>query len=233
MKRLWVAVMALQLGVGAQQSAPASSTLMKERKEIFRNAHVVAYLAEGAPGDAVPLHTHEHATLNVFLTAAHRRITVPGKPAVDDVRKRGAVVLDLEGTTHTTQNVGKAPIVGVSIDFSKPQGKVVRSKQRSEHYCNAGSRKQCVDERYLFCTDQICVEDVTFAPGAISTKHAHMTDHMLIAISDYQLQDDVEGKGTVTRTRKSGEVEYIPAGITHQLTNTGLQPARFIVVAFK
>ena len=233
MKLLLVVVTALQLGVVAQQSAPASSTLMKERKEIFRNSHVVAYVAEGAPGDAIPLHTHEHATLNVFLTAAHRRITVPGKPPVNDVRKRGAVVLDLEGTTHATQNVGKTPIIGVSIDFTRPQGKVIPSKQKREHYCNPGSRTQCVDEKYLFCTEQICVEDVTFAPGAISTKHAHMTDHMLIAITDYEFTDAVEGKGSIIRTRKSGEVEYIPAGITHQLTNTSKQPSRFIVVAFK
>ena len=33
--------------------------------------------------------------------------------------------------------------------------------------------------------------------------------------------------------RKSGEIEYIPAGITHRLTNTGTKPARFIVVLWR
>jgi quercetin dioxygenase-like cupin family protein len=77
------------------------------------------------------------------------------------------------------------------------------------------------------------VEDVTMAPGAVTTKHSHATDHMLVAVSDYELTDQVEGKGAVVRTRKSGEVEYIPAGITHRLTNTGQAPARFTVIVWR
>jgi quercetin dioxygenase-like cupin family protein len=71
------------------------------------------------------------------------------------------------------------------------------------------------------------------APGALSIKHSHTTDHMLVAVSDYELTDQVEDKGTSVRRRKSGEVEYIPAGITHQLTNTGKNTARFVVVAWR
>jgi oxalate decarboxylase/phosphoglucose isomerase-like protein (cupin superfamily) len=56
---------------------------------------------------------------------------------------------------------------------------------------------------------------------------------MLIAVSDYELTDRVEGKGIVVRTRKSSEVEYIPAGITHRITNTGQAPARFIVIVWR
>jgi len=90
-----------------------------------------------------------------------------------------------------------------------------------------------VDEKYLFCTDKFCVEDVTMDPGAMSTKHSHSTDHMLVAVTDYQLTDVIVGKPKKVRTKKAGEVEYIPAGITHQLTNTGAAKARFVVIAFK
>jgi len=58
----------------------------------------------------------------------------------------------------------------------------------------------------------------------ITTKHGHTTDHMLVAMSDYELTDRVKGKGIVVRTRKSGEVDYIPAGITHRITNTAKYP---------
>ena len=70
-------------------------------------------------------------------------------------------------------------------------------------------------------------------PGAISTKHSHSTDHMLVAITDYTLTDVIVGKGKKVRAHKAGEVEYIPMGITHQLTNTGAAKTRFIVIAFK
>ena len=74
---------------------------------------------------------------------------------------------------------------------------------------------------------------MTIAPGAIIAKHTHATDHALVAISDYKLTDPVEGNGTVMHTRKSGEVEYTPAGITHQLTNTDQTPAHFTVIVWR
>jgi len=215
----------------AQQPVPAAQ--MSQRKEIFRNAHVVAYNTELAPGEIAKLHTHQQSTLNVVLTPARRRVSVPGKHPVTDYPKLGDVIFDPQGTVHSTQNIGDRPIRVTAIAFSKATGKLVRSTQKSTRYCNPGSKTACVNEKYLFCTETFCVEDVTFGPDAISTKHAHMTNHMLIAITDYEFRDEVEGKGSVTRTRKSGEVEYIPAGITHQLTNTSKQPSRFIVVAFK
>jgi quercetin dioxygenase-like cupin family protein len=231
MKRLMIAIAAFALGAGAQQPVPA--TQMKQRKEIFRNVHVVVYRTELAPRETAAMHTHQQATLNVFLTPARRRVMRPAKLPTTEYSKLGDVVFDPQGTTHSTTNEGDGPIVVTAVDFLKAQGKMVRSTQKTTRYCNPGSKDVCVEEKYLFCTNKFCAEDVTFAPGAVSTKHAHSTDHMLIAISDYELKDDVEGKGTVTRTRKSGDVEYIPAGINHQLTNTGSQPARFIVVAFK
>jgi hypothetical protein len=33
----------------------------------------------------------------------------------------------------------------------------------------------------------------------------------------------------VVRTRKSGEVEYIPSGINHQLTNSSKSPERLLL----
>ena len=56
---------------------------------------------------------------------------------------------------------------------------------------------------------------------------------MLIAITDYSLADDVAGKGLTMRNLKSGEVEYIPAGITHTLTNKSAGEIRFVVVVFR
>jgi len=43
----------------------------------------------------------------------------------------------------------------------------------------------------------------------------------------------VEGKGTNVRVQQSGSVEYIPAGITHQLTNISHHPVRFLVMVFR
>jgi len=128
----------------------------------------------------------------------------------------------------------RSPVSETSeYEAAAARGKAGRVGTKDSHYCNPGSETACVNEKYLFCTNKVCVEDVTLGPGAVTIKHGHTTDHMLIAVSDYELTDDTEGKAPTIRTKKSGEVEYIPAGIRHQLTNTGKDTARFIVVVFR
>jgi uncharacterized RmlC-like cupin family protein len=121
----------------------------------------------------------------------------------------------------------------VQVEFADPQGRLTPEKPRSSRYCNPGNKTACVEEKYLFCTAKVCVEDVTMGPDAVSTHHSHDTDHMLVAITDYSLADDVVGKGVVMREVKSGGVEYIPAGITHTLANKSGKDVRFVVVVFR
>ncbi len=135
--------------------------------------------------------------------------------------------------SHSVENVGKKSFRVVDIQFAGPQGKQVKPAYKRTHYCNEGSKTACVTERYLFCTTKFCVEDVTMAPGAKSTRHSHDTDHMMVAVSDYSLKDDTAGKGLIERKVKSGGVEYLQAGITHVLTNTGADEAHFIAIIFK
>jgi mannose-6-phosphate isomerase-like protein (cupin superfamily) len=136
------------------------------------------------------------------------------------------------GYAHATKNEGVGRLRVVYVEFADPQGKMEKVGTAS-HYCNPGSTTACVGERNSSAREKVCVEDVSNTPAAITTKHSHTTDHMLIAVSDYELTDRVEGKGTVIRTQKSGEVEYTPAGITHRITNTGQAPARFTVIVWR
>jgi quercetin dioxygenase-like cupin family protein len=172
---------------------------------------------------------------------------VPG--ATGDKVQAGDVGYHQAGYTHAEENKGKTETRAVTVEFLEPAGERQDPKEKSNKYCGeepsavssqpsakskaTAKAKACVDEKYLFCTDKFCAEDVTMDPGAMSTKHSHSTDHMLVAVTDYQLTDVIVGKPKKVRTKKAGEVEYIPAGITHQLTNTGAAKARFVVIAFK
>src|SRR5262249_39656799 len=184
--------------------------------------------------EATPMHKYDRDFLSVFVTGGHTQNTLPGaKPVADnmpsgEVRFRYVRYLSW-AYTHAWKNQGPSPFRVVIVEFADSQGKIKKIGTTS-HTCNPDNPKVCIDEKKLFCTAKVCVEDVTMAPGAVTSKHSHATDHMLVAVSDYELTDNVEGKGPVVRSHKSGEVEYIPAGISHQLTNTGTAPARFTVI---
>jgi quercetin dioxygenase-like cupin family protein len=216
----------------AQSSAPVSdSQQVPQSKELLKNSKVEVSLSTIAPGEATQMHKHERAYVAVFVTGGETEVTSEGKAPTKGKTEAGEVRFRNAGVTHSIKNVGTSPFETVLVEFADAQGTMKRIGKKSQT-CAPGTKK-CVEEKELFCTEKVCVEEVKMAPGAITVKHSHSTDHMLIAVSDYELTDEVEGKGTVVRRHKSGEVEYIPAGITHRLTNTGQAPAYFTVILWK
>jgi len=215
-----------------QVPAPAPDNEVPQRKEILSNHRVTVSLLDLAPHEGTPMHRHDRDMLAVFVDGGRTRNTVLGHKAVADKMAVGEARFLNAGYAHATRNTGLGRLRVVIVEFADPQGKM-KEVGTASRYCNPNSTTACVDEKQLFCTERVCVEDVSIAPGAITTKHGHTTDHMLVAVSDYELTDRVEGKGIVVRTRKSGEVEYIPAGITHRITNTGEDPARFTVIIWR
>jgi beta-alanine degradation protein BauB len=219
-----------------QKSVPVSEDQVPQRKQLLQNARVTVSLLDLAPGEATPMHQHDHDMLSIVITPGQVRSTVFGQRAHSDKIDAGEVNFYNAGYSHALRNQGTAFFRAVDIKFAEPQGKVEKTRmsllKKSTRTCNPGTNV-CVDEKYLFCTARVCVEDVTMAPGAVSTTHTHTTDHMLVAVSDFELRDEIEGKAPATRTMKSGEVGYIPAGITHKLTNTGKEAARFVVVLWR
>ncbi len=226
------ALLLLCAACAGQVPTPTPDSGVPQRKEILRNHRVTVSLLELAPREATPMHRHDRDILAVFVDGGRVRNTVLVHKAVADKVAVGEVRFLNAGYAHAIKNEGSGRLRVVIVEFADPQGKIEKVGTAS-HYCNPGSTTACVDEKQLFCTEKVCVEDVSIAPGAITTKHSHTTDHMLVAVSDYELTDRVAGKGIVVRTRKSGEVEYIPAGITHRLTNTGQAPARFTVIVWR
>jgi quercetin dioxygenase-like cupin family protein len=236
-----------------KDAAAIPASQVPGRRELMRNKRVVVSAVALAPGASLPMHRHERDYVSVALTDGQIRQTLADQGAVAGTGKKmgrvfgamhvpgatgdreqaGDVAYHQAGYTHAEENKGKNEARAITVDFVEPAGKQQDPQKKSNKYCNQNDKKICVDEKYLFCTDKFCVEDVTLDRGAVSTKHSHATDHMLVAITDYTLTDEIVGKGKKVRTKKAGEVEYIPMGITHQLTNTGAAAARFIVIAFK
>ena len=214
-----------------QASAPIPDSEVPPR-QILQNRRVTVGLLELAPNDATPMHKHDRDMLTVFVNGGRTQNTLFGRKPAADKMAVGEVRFREAGYTYAVRNVGTEPFRAVVVAFADPQGKL-KEIGTTSHTCNPDNPKICLEEKNLFCTAKVCVEDVTMAPGAVTSKHSHATDHMLVAISDYELTDQVEGKGTVVRAHKSGEVEYIPAGITHQLTNTGKALARFTVILWR
>lgn len=218
MKRLAVALLLVAVVAFAQNPRDANETVL------LKNARVIVTQAEIR--DSAPIQ-HDHDTLTVLVGRG------PVHKGSSDASEVFFSQAGSSGPTGPTLNNGTGPLRAVIVAFVAPQGRVQPEKPRSSRYCNPGSKIACVNEKYLFCTEKACVEEVTMGVGAVTTKHSHDTDHMIVALTDYTLADDIVGKGVKMRTVPPGGVEYIPAGITHTLTNKTGKETRFVVVVFK
>lgn len=231
MRRVAAAVLLLCAASVGQSGTPIPDDQVPQRKAILNNDKVQVSLLDIPPGDATPMHKHDKDMVTVFVDGGKTESTFFGKAPTADKMEVGEVRFRNEGFAHSTKNEGERPFRAVIAEFAEPQGKLKKVGTKSKT-C-APDSKVCVEEKQLFCTEKVCVENVSMAPGASSIKHSHATDHLIVAISDFELTDEVEGKGTVIRKHKSGEVEYLPAGITHRLTNNGKQSAQFAVIVWR
>src|SRR5919198_6248021 len=79
-----VALLLLCGMAAAQNRAPIPDAEVPQRKEIFRNAHVIASLLELAPGEATPMHQHDRDMLTVFASGGQTRHMIYGHRVVKD-----------------------------------------------------------------------------------------------------------------------------------------------------
>ena len=188
---------------------------------ILKNARVTVSRVE-IPSRGTAANTSAHDVLTVMVTGRPKSKEAPG-----------SLFFSPAGQAAPLTNSSDSTAQAVRVEFTSPQGLMEKKHPAPSRYCNPGSKTACVSEKYLLCTAKMCVEDVTMGAGAVTTRHSHDTDHMIIALTDYTLSDDVVGKGVVERKVKSGGVEYTPAGITHTLTNKSGGEIKFVVVVFR
>ncbi len=230
MKHLLLCCLALVTAAPAQAPVPAEKEPF--HREVFHNEHLEAVEVEIPPHETTQLHRHDHDYLAVSLTDSTVTSIAPGKEPAQEKRQSGQVWMGRR-TAHQVRNDGDTPYRATSVELMARQGEVKPISRKPSHYCNPHSKTACVTERYLFCTDRVCVSEVEMGPEAVTIKHSHSTDHLVIAVSDLEMRDWIEGRpAAVMRNQKSGEVLFVDAGITHQLAN-GPKPAHMIVVSWK
>jgi quercetin dioxygenase-like cupin family protein len=201
-------------------------------KPLIENDRVRVIRVELPKSGTLPVDNH-YEGLTVQLEDGETAVLNPGQLEKMEATPAGTVHYFVTLSRRKIRNSGKSALPFIEVRFLQSQGKYVPLEIPPTHYCNPGSAKACVTEKYLFCTDRFCAESVTLEPGAVSTQHTHSSDHIVIATSNFTWREEATGKPASDHAFKVGDVSYVPAGITHQLTNVGSTTAHLIAVQFK
>lgn len=231
MKRLLSLVLLLLPLLAVYASTPEVEITSEPSHHLaLENQFVRVFKVEVAPHAATLMHRHRHDYL--FVTLGDSRVSneVEGKPLVELTLADGETRFAAGNFAHIARNLADSPFRNVTIEIlqdEKLRGAVSTWKEEGGEKTFAGGRK-----KILFVKDGVRVSEVNLDAGAIVPSHHHDGPHLLVAVSDLDLRDDAAGKAPVSLKFKAGDIDWLPGGYTHTLTNAGHHAARFVTVEF-
>jgi quercetin dioxygenase-like cupin family protein len=197
----------------------------------LQNQYVRVFQVEVAPHAATLLHRHRHDYVFVTLGASEISNEVAGKPAVTLKLQDGEVRASDGGFAHIARNLAATPFRVVAVELlqddqahATPPPKW--DDDRSLQILHAGTQE------ILFVKDGVRVSETELQVAGSVPKHHHTHPHLVIAVTDLLLRNDVVGKGASNVEMKSGDIKWIDAGVTHSITNVGAGQAKFVTLEF-
>ncbi len=196
----------------------------------LENQYVRAFKVEVAPHTATLMHRHRHDYMFVTLGDTQVENDVSGKQPVTLSLKDGETRYTPGDFAHIAKNLSDTPFRNVTIEFLQDEqakkSPVKWDEERGLHVYNGGTQD------ILFVKDNARVSEIELQPGGTIPRHQHKGPHLLVAISDLDLRSGVQNKKPEVVQLKSGDMEWVPLGPAHTLSNAGKSGAKFVIVEF-
>lgn len=233
MTKCLLALAVLVASAAAQQRPPIPASEVTLRKEIHRDPRVTIFLLNIPPGHATMLHRHDRDMLSVFVTGGRTRAVFNDGAPVEDTFAIGDVRFRSAGFTHSTENLGAENFLSVIFEFTQSQGQRAPVNRPPARRCTKEDQSACVEEKPILCATGFCIDEVSMAPRAVKEDGPSETERIFVAVSDYTLREEGEGRPFVTHARKTGDVQPVPAGQPRRWLNTAKTAARYMIVTFR
>jgi quercetin dioxygenase-like cupin family protein len=231
MKRLPCALFLILFVAAVSAAAPEVEITSEPSHHLaLENEAVRVFKVEVAPHASTLMHRHRHDYLFVTIGDAHVSNEPDGKPAVELKLADGETRFSPGNFAHIARNLADTPFRNVTIEIL--QDEKLRTAPSVWKEEGAEQTFAVRHAKTLFVKDGVRAVETTLDAGAAIPSHHHDHPHLLVAISDFELRTDVEGKGSTTTKYKPGDITWIEGGVTHTVTNLGKGEARFIAVNF-
>ncbi len=225
----------LALALTAQSISEVEITAEPHHHLALENPYVRVFKVEVAPHDATLMHRHNHDYVFVTLGASEVSNEVEGKPPVTLKLQDGETRFSPGDFAHIARNLAATPFRNVTIEFMQdaaarksppPPWGVNGDEERALHVLNGGTQD------IMFTKDGVRVSEIDLQPGGVLPMHHHAGPHLAIAITDLDMRSDKEGGGSQPVQMKAGDIQWVPGGGTHSVTNVGKSQARWVTLEF-
>lgn len=222
--------------LGAQAAQEVEITAEPHHQLVLANERVRVFKVEIPPQAETLMHWHRHDY--VYVTLGHSQVvnTVKGKDPARVEMQDGQTGFLAGGYAHMARNLSGEPYRNVTVEFLQDD----KLRRAPEHWDTAHPEEDrgmdILDggtKEILFVKDGVRVSEFELQPGADIPLHHHAGPYLVVALTDYEMRSDVEGKGSQRITMKRGESQWTAGGYSHIVTNSGQNPAKFVTLEFR
>jgi quercetin dioxygenase-like cupin family protein len=225
--KFYVAACAVMLAASSlAQSSEVEITAEPSHHTVLKNDFVRVFHVEIPPHAATLLHRHRHDYFIVALADSEVNSEIVGKPAHTGSMKTGQTAFAEGGFAHVVRNLADTPFPNIDVEVLHPKTSYQWDQERGVNVLEGGTQE------ILFVKDGVRASETDLQPHAMIPKHKHLVPHLVIAVSDIDLESAVDGRPVKHIRLKAGEVAWVQAGLTHTVMNAGHQNARYVALEF-
>ncbi len=225
---LWAAVSLTAQTTSAQD---VEITAEPHHHLALENEFVRVFKVDVPPHADTLMHWHRHDYVFVTLGASEVSNDVQGKPPVTLKLQDGETRFISGNFAHIARSLSDQPFRNVTIELLQDEKNRSRSESKSDRgvtILQGGTRD------VLFVKDGVKTTDVQLNPGAIIPRHHHAYPHLVVAVTDLELKgDNADGTASSMMKLSAGDIQWVPAGATHTVTNVAKHPAHYIALEFQ
>jgi quercetin dioxygenase-like cupin family protein len=204
---------------------------------VFQNEYVRVFDVTVAPKATTLVHRHNHDYLFVTLGDSDVVSVRPGEKPVALLLKDGEVRFTPGNFAHAAINNSDRPFHNITIELLKPSANVQTCTDKCDSGGCIGAMLNspvtgCPSTVRRISADQWTVSMVTLPPSARMEQRTNAPPRLVIAVSDLDFTGQTETAGNDIK-RAPGYVGWVPAGVSHPLTNKGSKSAQFVTLEFK
>lgn len=210
------------------QSGPAAAVeITNEPHHVleFRNDRVRVFRLKLGPHEATLTHRHRGFYAYLSLSSAMIGNEVRGHPPAITPLDPGEVHTSKGGFNLAERNESSEPADLMVIEPLQLDSRGFSTSMGGFRYHNAAFAA-------LFETSTLRGYAMTIAAGGQTERHTENYDRLLVAVSDLKLREEATGQAAAELAMKAGDVQWVPRGATHAVTNVGTGPATFITLEF-
>ena len=252
MRSPWLWSLVLCVSAAAQTAAPGEVEITFEpfHHLVLKNKKVRVFAVEVPPKASTLMHRHRNDYVFVTLGDSEVRNERQGEKPAELRLNDGDVRFTKGGFAHIARNLRDVPFRNVTIEVLKPARGIVRLATCDINegiecgFCSISpeGKQKCEWPGAMQVLPELEKTEKAYGvyqfvqhlqPGSTTGMHTHKVDHLVVAVSDLELKNQVQGKPAEIIRQKAGEVRWVKGGITHSLTNVGKQPAWFVSFEFK